>query len=67
MAGNASRWNSNVSGKSVEIQRSQVDELFKSLRDGDELEEAEPRMFIIFLFSFSFHFPLFVYLGYSTD
>lgn len=29
-------------GKSVEVQRSQVDELFKSLKDGDELEETEP-------------------------
>ena len=38
-----SRW-STVSAKSVEVQRSQVDELFKSLRDGDELEETEPRM-----------------------
>ena len=46
VVGNASRWNSNVSGKSVEIQRSQVDELFKSLRDGDELAEAVPRMFV---------------------
>lgn len=31
-----------VSGKSVEIQRSQVDELFKSLQDGEELQETEP-------------------------
>ncbi|TFY83401.1 hypothetical protein EWM64_g616 [Hericium alpestre] len=31
-----------VSGKSVEVQRSQVDDLFKSLRGGDELEETEP-------------------------
>ncbi|THH02609.1 hypothetical protein EW026_g285 [Hermanssonia centrifuga] len=37
---NTGRWNT-VSGKSVEVQRSQVDELFKSLRDGDELEETE--------------------------
>ncbi|OBZ79354.1 putative SWI/SNF-related matrix-associated actin-dependent regulator of chromatin subfamily A member 3-like 2 [Grifola frondosa] len=29
-------------GKSVEVQRSQVDEVFKSLRGGDELEETEP-------------------------
>ncbi|KAL6310167.1 SNF2 family N-terminal domain-containing protein [Sparassis latifolia] len=37
------RWNAgSVSGKSVEVQRSQVDELFKSLRDGEELEETEP-------------------------
>lgn len=33
-----------VSGKSVEVQRSQVDELFKSLRDGDDLQETEGRM-----------------------
>ncbi|THH33466.1 hypothetical protein EUX98_g728 [Antrodiella citrinella] len=31
-----------VPGKSVEVQRSQVDQLFKSLKDGDELEETEP-------------------------
>jgi hypothetical protein len=31
-----------VSGKSVEVQRSQVDELFKSLKSGDELTETEP-------------------------
>ncbi|KAH9898181.1 SNF2 family N-terminal domain-containing protein [Cubamyces lactineus] len=31
-----------VSGKSVEVQRSQVDELFRSLKGGDELEEADP-------------------------
>lgn len=37
-----SRWNT-VSGKSVEVQRSQVDELFKSMMDGDELAETEPR------------------------
>ncbi|KZT02408.1 uncharacterized protein LAESUDRAFT_730152 [Laetiporus sulphureus 93-53] len=37
-----SRWATPaVSGKSVEVQRSQVDELFKSLKDGDELEETE--------------------------
>lgn len=40
---NAPRWNT-VSGKSVEVQRNQVDELFKSLRDGEELAETEPRM-----------------------
>lgn len=33
-------------GKSVEVQRSQVDELFKSLKDGDELEETEPSLFL---------------------
>ncbi|KAI0347820.1 hypothetical protein BDW22DRAFT_1384725 [Trametopsis cervina] len=35
------RWNT-VSGKSVEVQRSQVDELFKSFKDGDELPETDP-------------------------
>lgn len=30
-------------GKSVEVQRSQVDELFKSMKDGDELPETDPR------------------------
>lgn len=39
---NVGRWNT-VSGKSVEVQRSQIDELFKSLKDGDELPETEPR------------------------
>ncbi|KAI0094363.1 SNF2 family N-terminal domain-containing protein [Irpex rosettiformis] len=39
--GTVGRWNT-VSGKSVEVQRSQVDELFKSLKDGDELPETEP-------------------------
>ncbi len=39
---NTGRWNT-VSGKSIEVQRSQVDELFKSLRDGDELEETDAR------------------------
>ena len=38
---NVGRWN--AMGKSVEIQRSQVDELFKSMKDGDELPETEPR------------------------
>ncbi|KAF8973576.1 SNF2 family N-terminal domain-containing protein [Flammula alnicola] len=38
-----SRWTTPTStGKSVEVQRSQVDELFKSLKDGDELAETEP-------------------------
>ncbi|THH09193.1 hypothetical protein EW145_g2187 [Phellinidium pouzarii] len=31
-----------IAGKSVEVQRSQVDEVFKSLKDGEELEETEP-------------------------
>lgn len=41
--GNVGRWNTPaVSGKSVEVQRSQVDELFKSLKSGEELAETEP-------------------------
>lgn len=37
------RWNSPaVSGKSVEVQRSQVDEVFKNMRSGDDLEETDP-------------------------
>ena len=32
-----------VPGKSVEVQRSQMDDLFKSLRSGDELTETKPR------------------------
>ncbi|KAI0322699.1 SNF2 family N-terminal domain-containing protein [Amylostereum chailletii] len=39
--GGSSRWAAQ-SGKSVEVQRSQVDELFKSLRSGDELPESQP-------------------------
>ncbi|KAI0652068.1 SNF2 family N-terminal domain-containing protein [Trametes meyenii] len=31
-----------ISSKSIEVQRSQVDELFKSLKGGDELDEADP-------------------------
>ncbi|KAF8213230.1 SNF2 family N-terminal domain-containing protein [Mycena galopus ATCC 62051] len=42
-ANNSSRWvTPQVAGKSVEVQRSQVDELFKSLKGGDELTETEP-------------------------
>lgn len=37
------RWNSAApNGKSVEVQRSQVDEMFKNLKCGDDLEETEP-------------------------
>ncbi|KAF9457347.1 SNF2 family N-terminal domain-containing protein [Collybia nuda] len=37
------RWSTPaMAGKSVEVQRSQVDELFRSLKDGDELAETEP-------------------------
>ena len=43
-----SRWMSaNAGGKSVEVQRSQVDELFKSLKDGDGLPETEPSTLIM--------------------
>ena len=37
------RWNAPaVAGKSVEVQRSQVDDLFKSMIDTDHLAEYEP-------------------------
>ena len=37
------RWTATANpGKSIEVQRSQVDELFKNLKDGDELPETEP-------------------------
>ena len=37
------RWSTPANpGKSVEVQRSQVDELFKNLKDGDDLDETEP-------------------------
>jgi SWI/SNF-related matrix-associated actin-dependent regulator of chromatin subfamily A3 len=40
----AGRWSTPVvAGKSVEVQRSQMDDLFKSLRSGDELTDTEPR------------------------
>ncbi|KAG6854236.1 hypothetical protein C0991_009254 [Blastosporella zonata] len=40
---NNPRWTTPaMTGKSVEVQRSQVDEVFKSLKDGDELIETEP-------------------------
>lgn len=39
----SSRWGTPaVSGKTLEIQRSQVDELFKSLKSGDDVDETEP-------------------------
>ena len=41
--GNSTRLATPVSGKTVEVQRAQVDELFKNLRGGEELEETEPR------------------------
>ncbi|THH14359.1 hypothetical protein EW146_g5965 [Bondarzewia mesenterica] len=41
---NIRRWTTpNVMGKSIEVQRSQVDELFKNMRSGDELEETDSR------------------------
>lgn len=47
-----SRWN-NVApnGKSVEVQRSQVDEVFKSLKSGDDLEETEPSAYYLLMIS----------------
>ena len=44
--GNSTRLPTPVSGKTVEVQRAQVDELFKNLRGGEELEETEPRAFL---------------------
>ncbi len=42
--GASSRWSTPTApGKTVEVQRAQVDELFKNLRGGEELEETEPR------------------------
>ncbi|KAK7059140.1 hypothetical protein VNI00_001766 [Paramarasmius palmivorus] len=39
----ANRWTAPaVSGRSVEVQRSQVDELFQSLKRGDDIVETEP-------------------------
>ncbi|KIK70785.1 hypothetical protein GYMLUDRAFT_32838 [Collybiopsis luxurians FD-317 M1] len=39
---NISRWTtSQVSAKSVEVQRSQIDEVFKSIKGGDQLMETE--------------------------
>lgn len=52
-----SRWSSPaIAGKSVEVHRSQVEEVFKSLRSGDDLEETEPSTsvpvrFVSFAFS----------------
>jgi SWI/SNF-related matrix-associated actin-dependent regulator of chromatin subfamily A3 len=38
-----SRWTTPIiTGKNIDVQRSQVDELFKSLKDEDELIETEP-------------------------
>jgi SWI/SNF-related matrix-associated actin-dependent regulator of chromatin subfamily A3 len=46
--GNSSRWSTPVpGGKTVEVQRAQVDELFKNLRGGEELEETEPRAYVL--------------------
>ncbi|KAH7910699.1 SNF2 family N-terminal domain-containing protein [Hygrophoropsis aurantiaca] len=43
--GMSSRWNTPaISGKTLEVQRSQVDELFKSLKGGDELSQTEPAL-----------------------
>ncbi len=45
--GTSSRWSTPTApGKTVEVQRTQVDELFKNLRGGEELEETEPRAHI---------------------
>ena len=40
----AGRWVTPVvAGKSVQVQRSQTDNLFKTLPSGDELTDTEPR------------------------
>ena len=54
---NSSRWSTPTApGKTVEVQRAQVDELFKNLRGGEELEETEPRAYIHHAFNcFSDH------------
>ena len=40
----AARWTTPVvATKSVEVQRSQMDDLFKCIRSGDELTETDPR------------------------
>jgi SWI/SNF-related matrix-associated actin-dependent regulator of chromatin subfamily A3 len=45
--GSSSRWSTPTApGKTVEVQRAQVDELFKNLRGGEELEETEPSTYI---------------------
>jgi SWI/SNF-related matrix-associated actin-dependent regulator of chromatin subfamily A3 len=43
--GNSNRWSTPTSGKTVEVQRAQVDELFNNLRGGEEIEETEPRTY----------------------
>ena len=51
---NNMRWSTPaMTGKSVEVQRSQVDELFKSLKDGDELAETEPSQSYHFIIELS--------------
>ena len=46
------RWNTVApNGKSVEVQRSQVDEVFKSLKSGDDLEETEPSAYYLLMIS----------------
>lgn len=45
------RWTSGPgNGKSVEVHRSQVDDLFKNLQDGDELAETESGMLCVVVF-----------------
>ena len=46
-----SRWTTQVSGKSVEVQRNQAEELFKSLQSGDDLPEHDPREYSCFYLS----------------
>lgn len=40
--GSPSRWSEPAIGKSQDVQRTQIDELFKHMKDGVELSETEP-------------------------
>jgi hypothetical protein len=52
------RWVPQISGKSMEVQRSQVEELFKSLQSGDDLPECDPRVFCFICFTPLAHIPI---------
>lgn len=41
------KWTVQTNSKSVEVQRSQVDEVFKSLKSGDDLEETAARKYLV--------------------
>jgi SWI/SNF-related matrix-associated actin-dependent regulator of chromatin subfamily A3 len=63
--GNSARLPTPVSGKTVEVQRAQVDELFKNLRGGEELEETEPRTSLHHIVYFLFDCPVATQLSKS--